>query len=179
MRFTARFASAALVAVGAGGILTSCDVGPSHTLHSGSVEAQIAAQLRTRYPVGNATVSCPNGIPARVGTTFTCMASFYGEHVQLQGLVTSPGGRYSISPAEAIVSTAQATQTLERDLATDLHTQVTVDCGSPAVRVVPVNGQFGCTASVSGQGQRQVTVTVEDLQGHFRYSVAAPQSAPS
>ena len=168
---------AALVAVGAGGVLSSCDVGPSHTLHSGSVEAQIATQLRARYPVGNPSVTCPSGIPARVGTAFSCTASFYGESVNLQGVVTSSSGRYSISPAEAIVSAAQATSTLEQDLGAELHAQVTVDCGPPPVRVVAVNGQFACTASVTGQGRRQVTVTVEDLQGHFRYSVA-PQ-APS
>lgn len=176
MRFTGRFARAALLAAGAVGVLSSCDVGPSHTLHSGSVETQIATQLRARYPVGNPSVTCPSGIAARVGTTFSCTAYFYGESVTLKGLVTSSGGRYSISPAEAIVSAAQATSTLEHDLAAQLQTQVTVDCGSPPVRVVAVNGQFSCTASVTGQGQRRVTVTVEDLQGHFRYSVA-PQPA--
>lgn len=178
MRFKGRFAWAALLAVGAGGVLTSCDVGPSHTLHSGSVEAQIAAQLRARYPVGNPNVTCPSGVPARVGTAFTCTAYFYGQSVSLQGVVTSSAGRYSISPAEAIVSSAQAMSTLEQDLGAQLHTQVTVDCGSPPVRVVAVNGQFECTASVTGQGQRRVTVTVEDLQGHFRFSLI-PQSSPS
>ena len=175
MRFTGLFARAAFAAVGAGGVLSSCDVGPSHSLHSGSVEAQIEAQLRARYPVGNPSVTCPSDVPARVGTGFTCTAFFYGESVSLQGLVTSSAGRYSISPTEAIVSVVQATSTLQQDLGAQLHAQVTVDCGSPPVRVVAVSGQFACTASVSGQGQRQVTVTVEDLQGHFRYSVTPQQ----
>jgi hypothetical protein len=154
--------------------LASCGVGPSHTLNPKSVQAQIAHQLESRYPVKGVVVNCPASIPAdRVGTTFTCTAGIDGQTLRLLGTVTSSKGLYSIEPAEAIVSTAQAASTLQSDISANVHSTVSVDCGPLPVRVVPVNGQFACQVSIAGQGARQATVTVEDLNGHFHYSLAA------
>ena len=165
--------SPAAFAVACALALVSCDVGPSHTLNSSSVQHQIARQLEARYPIKGVVVTCPKDIPDRLASKFTCTARFSGQSVQLLGTVTSSNGLYSIQPAEAIVSSAQAESTLERDIAASVGATVKVDCGPLPVRVVPVNGQFLCQATVTGQGTRQVTVTVEDLNGHFRYSVAA------
>lgn len=162
----------ALAAVVVVGTLGSCGVGPSHTLNSTSLEKQIAEQLGSRYPVGRPTVTCPGSIPDRDGTGFVCEASFGSQRVSLQGTVTSSAGQYNIQPADAIVATAQAASTLGQDIGTDLHTSVKVDCGPSPVRVVPTGATFQCVADISGQGRRTVTVTVDDLAGHFRYSVS-------
>lgn len=165
--------SRAALAVACALALASCDVGPSHTLNSNSVQSQIARQLESLYAVKGVVVTCPKNIPAGLSTKFTCTAGLSGQNVQLLGTVTSSNGLYSIQPAKAIVSSAQAESTLERDIAANVNAPVKVDCGPLPVRVVPVNGQFVCQATVTGQGTRAVTVTVEDLNGHFRYSVAA------
>lgn len=151
--------------------VVSCDVGPSHSLNSKSVQDQILQQLSSRYPTAGHVV-CPGSIPDQVGHRFTCTVAFDGGTVRLHGEVTSSKGSYSIQPDEAIISTAQAASTLESDIAASTHSQVTVDCGPRLVEVLPVGGQFSCHASITGEGARQVTVTVVDLNGHFRYSVA-------
>jgi hypothetical protein len=152
--------------------IASCDVGPSHSLNSGSVENQILKQLSARYPMTGRVVTCPGKIPDKVGYRFTCTVAFDGGTVHLHGQVTSSKGSYNIEPDQAIVSTAQAATTLEADIAANTHASAKVDCGPVMVKVVPVGGQFSCQASISGEGARQVTVTVVDLDGHFRYSVA-------
>lgn len=165
------------IALGGGGLLSSCDVGPSHTLNAKSLQSQIVRQLGSRYPMGGAVVTCPAHIPDQLGFKFSCTAVFDGGKLQLTGEVTSSKGTYSIQPDEAIVSTAQASSTLQGDISANVHSPTTVDCGPQKVRVVPVNGRFACQATITGQGTRQVTVTVEDLEGHFRYSVAPPSSS--
>lgn len=166
----------ALVSAGllAGMMLSACDVGPSHTLNPKSVQTQIQKQLSSRYPVSRVRVSCPGKIPDQVGFKFNCSAAFDEGTVGLHGVVTSSKGSYSIQPDEAIVSTAQAANTLESDIGANVHAPTKVDCGPAKVHVLPVGGRFSCQASVSGQGTRSVTVTVEDVDGRFTYSVAPP-----
>lgn len=166
------------IALGVVSLMSSCDVGPSHTLNPTSVQTQIEKQLSARYSVSDVLVSCPRKIPDDVGFKFSCNAAFDGGRVRLKGVVTSSKGSYSILPDEAIVSTAQAAGTLETDISADLRAPATVDCGPVKVKVLPVGGQFTCQASVTGQGTRQVLVTVDDLDGHFRYSVASPPASP-
>lgn len=177
MRGPARSAVALAIALGGGGLLSSCDVGPSHTLNAKSVQSQIVRQLGSRYPMSGAVVTCPAHIPAQVGFRFSCTAVFDGGTLRLTGDVTSSKGTYSVQPDEAIVSTAQASATLRGDISAEVHAPTTVDCGPQKVRIVPVNGRFTCQASIPGQGSRQVTVTVDDLDGHFRYSVAPPSTS--
>ena len=172
MRSKLRRAVVLVAALAACSAVSSCDVGPSHSLNSRSVQSQILQQLSSRYPMAGRVVVCPGSIPDTVGYKFTCTVAFDGGTVRLHGEVTSSKGSYNIQPDQAIVSTAQAAATLDTDIAADTHAQVTVDCGPVVVRVVPVGGQFSCRASITGEGVRQVTVTVVDLNGHFRYSVA-------
>ena len=166
-----RRATALLAAAVAGFTVTSCDVGPTHSLNSKSVENQILQQLSSRYPMSGRVVVCPAKIPDKVGYRFTCTVAFDGGTVRLSGEVTSSKGSYNIQPDQAIVSTAQAASTLEADIAATTNAHATVDCGPLLVRVVPVGGQFACQASITGEGSRPVTVNVVDLNGHFRYSL--------
>ncbi|HET7522561.1 MAG TPA: DUF4333 domain-containing protein [Acidimicrobiales bacterium] len=166
-----RRATALLVAALTSFTVASCDVGPTHSLNSKSVENQILQQLSSRYPMSGRVVVCPGKIPDKVGYRFTCTVAFDGGTVRLSGEVTSSKGSYNIQPDQAIVSTAQAASTLEADIAATTHAHATVDCGPLLVRVLPVGGQFACQASIPGEGTRPVTVNVVDLNGHFRYSL--------
>lgn len=171
MRSKPRRATALLAAALASCTAASCDVGPTHSLNSKSVESQILQQLASRYPMSGRVVVCPEKIPDKVGYRFTCSVAFDGGTVRLSGEVTSSKGSYNIQPDQAIVSTAQAASTLEADIAATTHAHATVDCGPLLVRVLPVGGQFTCHASITGEGTRPVTVDVVDLNGHFRYSL--------
>lgn len=51
------------------GVATGCSAPP--TLRSDDVQDQIAAGLVEQVG-GDFTVTCPTGVPARAGTTFTC-----------------------------------------------------------------------------------------------------------
>ena len=171
MRSKPRRAIAVLAAVLASCTVASCDVGPTHSLNSRSVENQILQQLSARYPMTGRVVVCPGKIPDKVGYRFTCTVAFDGGTVRLSGQVTSSKGSYNIQPDQAIVSTSQAASTLEADIAATTHAHATVDCGPLLVRVLPVGGQFACQATITGEGTRPVTVKVVDLNGHFRYSL--------
>lgn len=50
-------------------VVTGCAAPP--TLRSGDVQDQIAAGLADQVG-GDFAVTCPTGVPARAGTTFTC-----------------------------------------------------------------------------------------------------------
>jgi hypothetical protein len=134
------------------------------------LDTGIAKQLKARYPAARVKVNCPNGVKETAGTGFSCAAMLDGQLVSLDGTVTSGRGRYSIQPAEAIVVSAKAAASLMQQISTQLHEDVTVDCGSVPFRVVPPGGQFGCAAVIPGQSPRQVTVTVQDTAGNMRFS---------
>ncbi|HEX6395547.1 MAG TPA: DUF4333 domain-containing protein [Acidimicrobiales bacterium] len=148
-----------------------CGLGPDHTLNTRSLDSQIAAQLKARYPFGRVQVSCPSGVREKVGTGFSCSAVVDAQNLTLDGSVTSPGGRYSIQPAQAIVVSSQAASTLQQQISAQLHEPASVTCSPPAVRVVPAEGQFACNATLGGSVSRQVTVTVLDAAGHTRFSL--------
>lgn len=148
-----------------------CDLGPAHTLSTRSLDTQISAQLRSRYPVSRVQVNCPSGVEEKAGRQFSCSATLDGQNLTLDGTVTSGGGKYSIHPADAIVVSTQAASILQQQIGAQLHQAVSVDCGQPAVRVVPPEGQFTCGVVISGSEARQVTVTVLDAAGHTRFSL--------
>jgi hypothetical protein len=148
-----------------------CGIGPAHTLNAKSLDTQISAQLTARYPVSHVVVNCPSGVKEQAGRRFSCTATLDGQNLTLDGVVTSAGGKYSIQPAQAIVVSSQAASTLQQQIAAQLHETVSVDCGTPAVRVVPPGGQFTCSSTLGGSSPRQVTVTVLDAAGHTRFSV--------
>jgi hypothetical protein len=166
---TVAVASAAAVAMMIG--LGGCDLVSGHTLNSASLDSQIAAQLRARYPVDRVSVDCPKGVKESAGTTFSCTATIDGEQVPLTGTVESGSGRYSIAPSEAIIVNSQAAATLRSKIAAQVGQQVSVDCGPLTVRVVAVGGHFDCSATIPGQAARPVTVTVQDTEGNMAFSL--------
>lgn len=162
-----RLATAILAAAIAG---SGCGLGTDHSLNARSLDSQITAQLKSRYPVSRVEVSCPSGVKEKVGSGFSCSATLDGQRLTLDGTVTSAGGKYSIHPAEAIVVSTQAAAALQQEIGAQLHQAVSVDCGQPAVRVVAAGGQFECAAMIGGQS-RGVSVTVLDASGHTRFSL--------
>jgi hypothetical protein len=163
-----------VLAVAVAALVAACGVGPRRTLDARSVEARIAAEIASQYQLARALISvaCPKGTPARAGRTFSCTATLAGQPLRIDGAVTDSRGRYTLEPTAAVLIPAHLVPMLEARIAADLGAAATVDCGSRPVLVVPAGGTFGCTAIVRGR-TRPVTVTVEDLQGHVRFSLAA------
>jgi hypothetical protein len=162
----------ALTAVAALAV-TGCGVGPHRTLDSHNVAAQITSQLASQYGLAPAVVSvrCPSGIPVVVGQAFVCDSTLDGEGLSIDGQVTSGRGRYTIMPTAAVIVVARAVSVLESDITAAVHAPATVSCGKRSVLVVAAGGSFACTATIKA-GPQAVTVTVADLQGHVRYSLA-------
>jgi hypothetical protein len=169
----ARLAALSILLVGA---LGACGVGPSHTLDTSSVERQIAEELASRYPIGTPTVVCTRRVRAVPGATFSCSATIDGQTLVLTGTVTDRSGRYTVTPTASIIEAGHAASLIEREIAASAG-GATVDCGNRAVLVVPVGHTFLCTAHVTGQQPRPVTVTVDNLQGDVRISLPPPPPA--
>jgi hypothetical protein len=149
-------------------------VGPRRTLDARSIERRISAEIASQYQLAPALVSvaCPKGTPAQAGRMFSCTATLAGQPLPIDGTVTDDRGRYTLEPTAAVLIPADLVPMLEARIAADLGAAATVDCGVQPVLVLPAGGTFGCTATVRGR-PRPVTVTVEDLQGHVRFSLAA------
>jgi hypothetical protein len=155
-------------------LVPACGVGPRRTLDARSIESRIAGQIASEYQLAPALISvaCPTGTPAKTGRTFSCTATLAGQPLPIDGTVTNSRGGYTLEPTAAVLIPARLVPMLETRIAADLGAAATVDCGPKPVLVLPAGGTFGCTATVRGR-PRPVTVTVEDLQGHVRFSLAA------
>jgi hypothetical protein len=159
--------------------LAACGVGPRRTLDARSIESEIATGLARQYQFapGLISVTCPGAVPEVPGQAFICRASLDGQALSLDGTVTSTGGRYSIQPTSAVISEGPLLSELQSRITTQLRAQAKVTCGTRVVLVVAAGGSFSCQAVVLGQ-PRHVTVTVVDLKGNVRFSVAPPTSGP-
>jgi hypothetical protein len=163
-----------VLAVAAAALVSACGVGPQRTLDARNIEARIAAEIASQYQVTPTLISvaCPKGTRAKTGQTFSCTATLAGQRLPIDGTVTDSRGHYTLKPTAAVLIPAHLVPMLEARIAADLGAAATVNCGPKPVLVLPAGGTFGCTATVRGQA-RPVTVTVEDLQGHVRFSLAA------
>jgi hypothetical protein len=161
-------AAAVIVSVAA---LGACGVGPSHTVDTSSLERLIATELAARYPVGEPTVTCTKGVRAAPGTVFYCSTEIEGQPLRIAGKITDHNGHFTVTPTAAIIDTAHAESLLQQQIAASTHTAATVDCGPRRVLVVAVGHTFSCQARLRGQPAREVTVTVDDLQGHVRVNL--------
>jgi hypothetical protein len=163
-----------VLAVAAAALASACGVGPRRTLDARSIEARIASEIASQYQLAPALISvaCPKGTPAQAGRTFSCTATLADQPLPIDGKVIDSRGRYTLEPTAAVLIPAHLVPMLEARIAADLGAAATVDCGPKPVLVLLAGATFGCTATVRGR-TRPVTVTVEDLQGHVRFSLAA------
>ncbi|MGH9054794.1 MAG: DUF4333 domain-containing protein [Acidimicrobiales bacterium] len=168
-------ALAALAAVAAAaGMLSGCGV--HHTVDVHSVQSRIADQLAGQYSVPAPKVTCTSPIPLTPGQAFSCSTILDGQPLQLQGTITDDKGHFTVNPAEAVIVVSHAETQLQGDISAQAHTPTTLDCGTKTLLVVAPGHSFSCTAHLQGQGTRPVTVTVVNLKGDVRYTLAPPAS---
>lgn len=95
-----------------------------------------------------------------------------GQTLNIAGVVTGSGGRFTAVPKEAVVLVVQRTQQLTREIESQAHAKAAVRCSSRTLLMVPVDRTFPCTVTFPGEKPRGVTVKVVDAQGDFTYTVA-------
>ena len=168
-----------VTAAALGALAVGCGTSPVRTISSSSAASQITSQLHDRYGTGSVSVRCPDSVPARTGTRFSCPATVDGQAVAIDATVTGSDGSFVVSPAPPILGLADVAGRLEAQIAARAGRRPVVHCAPPAgapgakVRVVPVGSSFGCTAGFGDQSPRAVTVTVLDAKGDFSFSLAA------
>jgi Domain of unknown function (DUF4333) len=163
------FLSAPLVlaAVGAGALFA---FGPQ-TVEPESVEREIVRITETAVQVTPADVTCPEGIEAQAGGTFTCTGTVDSQPVTYWVHQDDDQGNLTITYSRLLRLDA-VEQSIAAKVSSDVEVDATVDCG-PADRTVTVNapGQpIDCTATNSADptdGAR-LSVTV-DAEGDAAY----------
>ncbi|HXW80149.1 MAG TPA: DUF4333 domain-containing protein, partial [Acidimicrobiales bacterium] len=136
--------------LGATAGLAGCSISARNSLSSASVEAKIASELATSYDIAPPPVHCPRQVPAEVGSTFTCVATLEGQHLQVVGTVTSSRGHVEVHPTSAVVVAEKAEAEIGKSLSATFGQPVTVSCPIPSLLVAPVGHTFQCTAHVAG-----------------------------
>ena len=178
-RRSARVLGALVVASTAAAVVSGCGTAPARTISSASAASQIASQLHSRYGVGAMSVQCPDSVPARPGTRFTCPARVEGQPVAIDATVTDSNGGFVVTPASPIVVLADVAGRVGTQIAARTGTRPAVVCPPPAaapgatIRVAPAGSSFGCTATFGRQPPRPVTVTIVDAKGDFSFSLPA------
>jgi hypothetical protein len=129
-----------------------------------------------QLPAADVTVTCPDGIPEVAGRSFKCQATVAGQTLPIDGTVTNSAGRYRTRPGAAVIVLSSVAAELQSRVAAQERAPARVFCGDQAILVVPAGGSFSCTSMVAGHN-RQLTVTVDDLEGHVHFSVAGGPAA--
>jgi Domain of unknown function (DUF4333) len=150
----------------------------------GQTADAISRQLREQLPdAGVGGVACPKGIKLAEGVTFQCTADVTGGQlpvtVTLSQVNTSTGEYdYNLKWAKAVIDTNKVVEEIQSRLPVQAA-NATVDCGTPRVRVVEVEGTIECTVSL-GSKRRVVRAVVENVDGtvHFEPATVWPVTPP-
>ena len=111
--------------------------------------------------VGN--VDCPSRLPAAEGASIECKVELGGANVRytVQRLV---GGRVQARPTKPIVDIDAS----ETEVAKNIGSDVTVDCGSAQVVQIEVGGRIPCTVTAADGKTSKVDLVVEDESGRVK-----------
>ena len=156
----------------------------SDTVDPARMADAISRQLREQVPdVGVGGVACPKGVKLAEGVTFQCTADVAGGQlpvtVTLSHVNTDKGTYdYNFKWAKALIDTDKVVEEIQSRLPVQAA-NATVDCGTPRVRVVEVEGTIECTVSL-GSKRQAVRAVVENVDGtvHFEPATVWPLTPP-
>jgi len=150
------------------------------TIDPARIEATLGRDVKEKNPglrVG--AVACPDDIKTIMGATFQCTAEVEGVHVPLKVTVTEADAsrgtfKADWKPTKALLDTDKAVEQIQARLPVEAA-NATVDCGTPRVRVVEVDGTINCTVSL-GSRRQVVHTVVDDVEGtvHFEPATVWP-----
>ena len=141
--------------------------GSSPQLNTALLERAIAATILTQRHI-HATVTCPENLPRKRGTAFTCLAHLavgtYPVHVS----ETDSSGhvRYGSSAPLVILRIDRVQRAIERSILQQRRLRATVTCPSEVLQQAGI--AFTCEAAVGGR-RYPFSVTELDNGGHVRY----------
>jgi uncharacterized RDD family membrane protein YckC len=159
----------------------------ARTIDPARIEAAITGnleRLKGEMPdlrVGR--VACPKGVKLAQGVSFQCAAEVAGGQLPITVTVdhvdASTGDfEYRLAQAKALVDTDKAVEQIQAMLPVEAA-NATVDCGTPRVRVIEVDGKIECTVSL-GSRRQVVHAVVDDAEGtvHFEPATVSPLTRP-
>jgi hypothetical protein len=144
----------------------------TRVLSASDTAKQISAQLEDISGAAAPKVRCPTGIKAVPGRMFDCTTSFEDQPLTIHVTLDASDGRFTPRATAAVVSVPKVVHAIQSGLPKN-GANTTISCGRHSVLVVPPGATFSCSA-ITGTGTSLVKVTVLDLDGRFRYQVAAP-----
>jgi hypothetical protein len=141
------------------------------TVEPESVQNEIGRIIQTAVQVAPADVSCPDGIKAQAGGTFTCTGTVEGQPMTFWVQQNDDKGNLTIT-YDRLLRLDAVEQSIAGQVSSDIEIDVLADCG-PADRTVIVNapGQpIDCTVTNASDPTdgAQTTVTV-DAEGNAEY----------
>lgn len=155
-------AAALLVACGAWG----CG-GSSPKLDTAPVERAIAATILAQRQI-HSTVTCPEEVPRKRGTAFTCLAHLAVGAYPVHVAETNSSGhvRYGSSAPLVILNIERVQRAIERSILQQRGLRATVSCPSEVLQRAGIT--FTCEAAVGGR-RHPFSVAELDNGGHVRY----------
>jgi hypothetical protein len=143
----------------------------ARTLEPESVEKEVVRITEAAVQVTPTGVTCPDGIEARAGGTFTCTATVDSQPMTYSVHQDDEEGNLTIT-YDRLVRLDAVEDSAAAAVSSDVEVDVVVDCG-PADRVVTVNapGQpLDCTATnaTDPTDSAKISVTVDD-RGNTTY----------
>jgi Domain of unknown function (DUF4333) len=150
---------AALLACGCGG--------SSAMLDTAHVERAIAATILAQHHI-HATVACPEKVPRKQGTGFTCLAHLSVGTYPVRVNETNSSGhvRYGSAAPLAILGIDRVQRAIERSILQQRHVRATVACPPAVLQRAGIT--FTCEAAVGGR-RYPFSVTELDNAGHVHY----------
>jgi hypothetical protein len=133
----------------------------AEALPSVATRRAVERLVHTTYPelpFGN--VACPEAVPRRVGTAFSCTVQLPGAFLVVDGTVTRSSG-VTFAAAQAVLPKA----TLEQFVATNTSLPATVDCGPAPFQVARPGQVLTCAVALADGTGRSVQLTVADTSG--------------
>jgi hypothetical protein len=143
----------------------------ARTLEPESVQKEIVRITEDAVQVTPTDVTCPDGIEARAGGTFTCTATVDSRPMTYSVHQDNDEGDLTIT-YDRLVRLDSVEQSLATQVSSDVDIPVTVDCGPPG-RTVIVNapGQpIDCTATNASDPTDSASMTATvDAEGTAAY----------
>jgi len=158
-------AAAALLATGGA---WGCG-GSSPRLDTHRVERAITASILDQGQI-HTTVSCPDNVPRKQGTVFTCFARLEVGVYPVRVTETNDSGhvRYgNSSPPLVVLDIDRVQRAIERSMLQQRHLHATVRCPSEVLRRAGLT--FTCEAAFGGK-RHPFSVTQLDNHGGLRYA---------
>lgn len=141
--------------------------GCAKKIDDAKAERFIAKIVTDRVGAKVKSVTCPTGLTAKKGRTFTCtVTGVDGSSGKTQ--VTGRSDQGAVRVTAPFIHVRELEQSIGADIAKQIGSEVELTC--PEIIVGKKGGTFSCTAQ-SEKKKATVRVTQTDDQGHVRYDL--------